>query len=153
MQGHRMSASAAKIRGMEASEKMKKLLFFFPAMILLPLFLFVSIPAKSQDQIEHAPTPEQCRADAAAWDIPEHLIFEHDAFEKLVNMHSDASARVLDARRAELAECEKTDRMHATRYSLGATAYVVAEMIRLGDFMHRHNRMDEFYKEDDQGKR
>jgi hypothetical protein len=148
-----MKTTAARIRGMEDSKTMKKLLFFLPAILVLPLFLLVSAPAKSQDQIEHAPTPEQCRADAAAWDIPEHFIFEHDAFEKLVTLHSDASARVLDARRGELAECEKTDKLHATRYSLGATAYVVAEMIRLGDFMHRHNLMDEFYKEDDQGKR
>jgi hypothetical protein len=104
-------------------------------------------------QIEHAPTPAQCRADAAAWDIPEHFIFDRDAFSNMVTQSSSESARTLDERRAELQLCEKTDRLHATRYSLGSTAYGVAEVIRMGDFMQRHNLMQQFYKEDDEGKR
>ncbi|MGC2333159.1 MAG: hypothetical protein WA581_17025 [Candidatus Acidiferrales bacterium] len=127
----------------------KRLLF--SALLFAPaLFLFLR---PMSGQLEHAPTPAQCRADAAAWDIPEHFIFERDAFSNMVTQHSNESARVLDARRAELEVCEKTDRLHATRYSIGGVAYTVAEMIRLGDFMHRHNLMQQFYKEDDAGQR
>ena len=130
---------------------LKRLLF--AVMLFLPVLFFLSRPMIGQDQLEHAPTPAQCRADAAAWDIPEHFIFDHDAFSNMVTQHSNESARILDARRAELQLCEKTDKLHATRYSLGGAAYAVAEMIRVGDFMHRHNLMQQFYKEDDAGQR
>ena len=138
----------------------KRLLF--SVVLFLPVIFLLSRPMVGQDQVEHAPTPAQCRADAAAWDIPEHFIFDHDAFSNMVTQHSNEAARVLDARRAELALCEKTDRLHATRYSLGSTAYGVAEVIRMGDFdlppnsarvRLRHNLMQQFYKEDDAGQR
>ncbi|HTZ75959.1 MAG TPA: hypothetical protein VMB47_18730 [Candidatus Aquilonibacter sp.] len=124
----------------------------FSVLLTVPLIFWFSRPARSA-QVEHAPTPEQCRADAAAWDIPEHFIFDRDAFSNMVTQHSNESAQILDARRDELQLCEKTDRLHATRYALGGTAYGVAELIRVGDFMRRHNLMQQFYREDDEGKR
>src|SRR5579864_4829291 len=124
--------------------------------LLLPLLLLFVVPVTGQ--VEHAPTPELCRADADAWSIPKWalLIPNDNEFRSLpsVMIHNQAvSAKILEARNAEFAQCEKTDSVQDVRYARAARAYAIAELARMGDFMERHNLTGQFYQEDEQGKR
>jgi hypothetical protein len=126
------------------------------ARLPLPLLLMLVVPMTAQ--IEHAPTPDQCRADADAWGIPKWSIFapNENEFAKLAGgmMHDHiVTAKALEARNAELAVCEKTDSPLSTRYAQGARAYSIAELARMADFMERHSLTGQFYQEDEQGKR
>jgi hypothetical protein len=123
---------------------------------LLPLFLLFVIPMTGQ--VEHAPTPEQCRADADAWGIPKSSVFvpnEHQ-FSILTGamMHDrTVTAETLEARIAEFGQCEKTDNVQAGRYAQASRAYAIGELGRMTDFMRRHNLTGQLYDEDEQGKR
>ena len=124
--------------------------------LLLPLFLLFVIPMTGQ--VEHAPTAEQCRADADVWGVPRSgiLIPNEDQFSNLagaVMPDQTVTAKTLEARIAELGQCVKTDSVQSVRYSQGSRAYATAELERMSDFMQRHNMTAQFYQEDDQGKR
>jgi hypothetical protein len=124
--------------------------------LLLPLFLLLVVPMTAQ--VEHAPTPEQCRADADAWGIPKWTVFNpnENQFAGLVGVmirNPSVSAKALEARNAEFGQCEKTDSVIAARYSQAARAYGIAELARMGAFMERHSLTAQFYQEDEQGKR
>lgn len=126
------------------------------ARLLLPLLFLFVVPMTAQ--IEHAPTPEQCRADADAWGVPKWalLVTNDNAFRSLPGtmIHNPTvSAKTLEARNAEFAQCEKTDSVQDVRYARAARAYAIAELARMGDFMQRHNLQGQFYQEDEQGKR
>jgi hypothetical protein len=123
---------------------------------LLPMLLLFIIPVTGQ--VEHATTPEQCRADADAWDIPTRsaLAPNEDAFRDLaifMVFKSPVPTKTMDARIAEFDECIKTDGNQANRYSQAGRAYTSAKLGRMASFMQRHNLMEQFYQEDDQGKR
>jgi hypothetical protein len=127
---------------------------------LLPLaFLFV-IPVTGQ--IEHAPTPQQCRADVNSWEVPNFNATswneeQFSNFVTLVMQDRSLTAKELDAREAELDQCLKTDKSLLTadpnRYIQAHRAYSIAELARMADYMKRHNLMAQFYDEDEQGKR
>jgi len=131
--------------------------------LLMPLVLFSVIPAATQ--VEHAPTPAQCRADANVWDLPNPdlstnpFLSDKDqvaAYATVVEADPNLSTKMLDARTAELSQCIKTDagflNMRA-RYFLANRAYALAELGRMANFMQRHNLLSQFYAEDEQGKR
>jgi hypothetical protein len=123
---------------------------------LLPLFLFLVAPVVGQ--VEHAPTPEQCKADADAWDVPKAspLFQNQDQFNALtarIMRNPNVTAKELNARNKELGECVKTDSTFAVRYAEANRAYALAELGRMADYMQRHNLMSQFYDEDGQGKR
>ena len=125
----------------------------FRSLVLLVLFV-----TPMAAQIEHAPTPEQCGADADAWDIPQaSILFQNqDKFNDLTMrmVHSPSvSAKKLNARNKELGQCVKTDSVSAMRYAEANRAYALAELGRMADFMRRHNLMSQFYEEDQAGKR
>jgi hypothetical protein len=124
--------------------------------LLLPLVLLFVAPITAQ--IEHAATPEQCRADADAWGIPKWamLVQNDNEFRNLPSAmvrNQAISAKVIEARNSEFATCEKTDSVQNTRYARAARAYSIAELARMGDFMERHNLRGQFYQEDEQGQR
>lgn len=124
--------------------------------MLLPLLFLFVVPMTGQ--VEHAPTPEQCRADADDWGIPKWSVFvpNENEFANLagVTMHDrTVTAKTLDARIAELGQCVKTDSALSVRYSQGSRGYAIAELARMADFMQRHNLTEQFYQEDNQGKR
>ena len=126
------------------------------ARLLLPLFLLFVIPMTGQ--VEHVPTPEQCRADADAWGVPKSTAFfsNENEFSKLAGamVHDrTVTAKTLEARIAQFGQCEKTDNALAGRYSQATRAYAIGELGRMGDFMGRHSLTGQFYEEDDQGKR
>jgi hypothetical protein len=127
------------------------------ARLLLPLFLLVVSPMAGSGQVEHAATPEQCRADADAWGIPQWSILmqNQNQFAALSNnmRNGTITAKVLEARNAEFAQCERTDSSFSGRYVQANRAYVIAELARMAGFMQRHNLMAQFYQDDEQGQR
>jgi hypothetical protein len=124
--------------------------------LLLPLLLLFVIPMTAQ--VEHAPTPEQCRADADSWSIPKWAVFvpNEAEFQNLANVmmrDRTVTSKSMDDRRAELVLCVKTDSIQANRYAQANRAYAIGEMGRMADFIQRHNLMPQFYQEDEQGQR
>jgi hypothetical protein len=124
--------------------------------LLWPLFLLFVAPMTAQ--IEHAPTPEQCRADADAWSVPKSTVLfpNENEFANLaatMTNNQTVSAKTLEARDTEFGQCEKTDSPFSVRYSQAARAYAIAELARMGHFMGRHSLTGQFYQEDEQGKR
>jgi hypothetical protein len=124
--------------------------------LLLPMLLLFVIPVTGQ--VEHATTPEQCRADSDAWDIPTWSVSvpNGDAFRDFaifMLFKSPVSAKTMDARMVEFDECLKTDSNQSGRYSQGSRAYTSAKLLRMAAFLQRHDLMAQFYQEDEQGKR
>ena len=130
------------------------------ARLLLPILLLFVVPVTGQ--VEHAPTPEQCRADVNAWDVPGFNPTNWNEKEftnfvtRVINDHS-LTAKELDAREAELDLCLKTDKWITvgvqTQYVQAHRAYSIAALARKADYMKRHNLMAQFYDEDEQCKR
>jgi hypothetical protein len=128
--------------------------------LLLPVFLFFVIPTTGQ--VEHAPTPEQCRADANAWGVPKATpTYQNDEqfaeYATRIMRDPNVTARELEARNKELNLCIKTDKgilaPPTEWYTQGSHAYALAELGRMANFVQRHNLMSQFYAEDEQGKR
>jgi len=124
------------------------------ARFLLPLFLLCAIPMTGQ--IEHAPTPAQCRADADSWGIPTWSPFgqneaQYDNYSLKTIKDRSVTAKVLEARIAQLGQCMKTDKVESarSRYSYSQRAYVIAELARMAEFMKRHGLQAQFYQEDE----
>lgn len=126
------------------------------ARLVLPLLLLFVIPVTAQ--VEHAPTPEQCRADADIWGILKStaLVPNDYQFRNLTRaiVHDPAvTARKLDARIDELSMCMRTDSVQSFRYEQGSRALTIAEMFRMAEFVSRHHLETQFYQEDEQGER
>jgi hypothetical protein len=98
-------------------------------------------------EIHHAPTAEQCKADATVW-FNQHLITP--------TVDDALSFRELSARESEMADCldvlepSSTERNHA--YEVG-TSYGLIIGKRETNFLKRHNLIQQFEKEDAQGAR
>lgn len=121
---------------------------------LLPLLLLIVIPMEGQ--VDRAPTPEQCRADADAWGIPTSSVFEtnEDQFSNLASSlmrDRTVTAKMLETRTTELEQC--AEGIESGRYAQANRAYTIAELVRMRNFMRRHNLMQQFYDEDAEGKR
>jgi hypothetical protein len=126
------------------------------ARFLLPLLCLFALPTAGQ--VEHAATPEQCRADSDSWSLPRAgiLVPNEDQFSNATNaiVHNlNVSAKTLEARVNELQQCIKTDSGQSTRYAEGSRAYAIALLLRISDFVQRNNLTQQFYQEDNQGKR
>jgi hypothetical protein len=109
-------------------------------------------------QIEHAATPDQCKADSDAWGIPTPALLTNT--EQKFALFSNATARdtsltanTLDARMKELSQCMRTDKLNSVRYAEANRAYAIAQLVRMASFMKRHNLTDQFHSEDEQGQR
>jgi hypothetical protein len=113
---------------------------------ILILALLTS-PAALGQEIHHAPTAEQCKADATVW-FNQHLITP--------TVDDALSFRELSARESEMADCldvlepSSTERNHA--YEVG-TSYGLIIGKRETNFLKRHNLIQQFEKEDAQGAR
>jgi len=88
------------------------------ARLLLPVLLL--LVSSMTAQVEHAPTPEQCRVDADAWGVPKWAVFapNENEFANLSGamMHDQTvSAKSLEARNAAFGQCEKTDNVQSSR--------------------------------------
>lgn len=114
----------------------------------LVLALLFVIPASNQ---QHAPTAEQCLADARIWS---HQAPDHAAA---------LPYQELNAREAEMQNChievfniDYMTKENATldfAYTSFSRKYLNEQRSRLVDFLARHKLDDEFSKEDSEGKR
>jgi hypothetical protein len=114
---------------------------------LRPLLLLV-IPCQSilAQEVKHAPTVEQCRADQKLW------------FSKLLELENSNSATAANVRfsdlshwQSEMLACTNVDQNFVDRYHATA-ARALAEMeTRLEVFLLRHDLAKKFTAEDVQG--
>ena len=111
-------------------------------LMLAVLFPFSGTKWMAQD-VEHAPTVAQCQADQRLWLAQ----LERDGGTDAV------SFRTLRLWGNEMTECADVDPPNSFRYlnTLSETAFV--QILRLQDFLVRHNITDQFYAEDEAGKR
>jgi len=109
--------------------------------IAATVLLFASL-AVSQE-IKHAPTVEQCRADQRLW------------LGKVENDPSVASVgyKELKSWGNEMLYCESVDPDYYNRYYNTDAEIAFVKLGRLIDFLDRHNLRDQFDAEDAAGKR
>src|SRR6266849_5085425 len=110
--------------------------------LLLPLLLLFVVPMTGQ--VEHAPTPEQCRADADVWGVPKANPLTQNDYQfrnltRAVARDEAISAKKLDARIDELSMCMITASVQSFRYEQGSRAYNIVLWFRKADFISRHN--------------
>lgn len=111
--------------------------------VTLCVFLLSLTPLFGQD---HAPTVEQCRADQRLW------LSQSDNPE-LIN---GLSYYQLNDRMGEMSECVAVDRDDLSRvllYSETASRFNLKQMVRLRNFVKRHELYGQFIAEDAAGKR
>jgi hypothetical protein len=97
--------------------------------------LLLTVPAAGQT---HAPTQEQCNADARVWGQ------KHDAEETLVDEHK--------LRLKELMSCIAAYPRNYDDYFVATSLSLVSMLARYGDFLKRHGSMPRFLDEDHAGK-
>jgi hypothetical protein len=106
------------------------------------LLLLITLSFGATPQ-QHAPTAEQCRADAAVW-------WEHSQPKGTM---SDVAFTELSARLSEMYDCMTVDKASSKTYN-DAFLMIHSEMgSRWGNFIRRHNLQQEFVKEDAAGMR
>src|SRR5579864_8611611 len=115
--------------------KKARLALLLAVWFVIPVAGEIGNVSPAASQIEHAPTPEQCRADADAWGIPTPvlLVNTEQQFNILASTTAgdrSLSANMLDARVKELSQCIRTDRPNSVRYSEANRAYIVAQLAR-----------------------
>src|SRR5215831_1922665 len=111
---------------------------------LRPLLLAViSFQSVHSQEVQHAPTVEQCRADQRLW------------FSRLEDEGSvkDVGYKELRSWGIEMGDCERVDPDFYIRYSNTGAEIAYAILMRLEHFLYRHNLRYQFYAEDAQGKR
>jgi hypothetical protein len=118
------------------------------ANILVPLLLLV-IPLHSihAQEVKHAPTVEQCRADQRLWSS------KLEQFSGQPDPIWSISFKELMKWERELIDCVQVDLERRNEYSNTAGEIDLERAGRLMRFLHRHNLYDQFIAEDAQGKR
>jgi len=116
-----------------------------------------SYPIRAQ---QHAPMPEQCRADLAVWYSPD---MENEFYKAETVRVTDGTPdrtetnRVLlpeiEARMHEMAECRNIDPAHSERYGSAFDFYEIVAGTRYYNFVLRHNLFEQLLSEDAEGKR
>ena len=134
------------------------LLLLLSVGFVIPVAGYIEHASPVAMQIEHAPTPEQCKADADAWGIPTASVLfpneaEFDRFSAATALNPNVTAKELEARMKQLSQCTRTDKTQDTRYAEANRAYAIASLLRFANFMKRHNLTEQFFAEDEQGKR
>jgi len=110
----------------------------------LALSLFVLVGTIGSQEVKHAPTVEQCRADQRLW------------LSKLEDFQSgglaDVSYRELTAWGEVMSECESVDPQNQDRYFNTISEIIAAKVVRLTAFLDRRRLWQQFLAEDAQGK-
>lgn len=120
--------------------------FEFGRAMLGFLFLFpVPVGSPQAQQVEHAPTVEQCRADQALWlsklEIPYHRGTD------------DVVVSTLHQWQSEMHDCEAVDPPNQFKYYNTRVEALSEESLRELTFIYRHNLYHQFVEEDAAGKR
>jgi hypothetical protein len=111
--------------------------------LAITILILATAPAFAQ-QIEHAPTVDQCQADQRLW-----LHRMEDTNDKL----NDVTAYTLLGWSKEMQACDAVDHANSFLY-LNTKAEIWAEKYkRLADFVDRHNLWEKFIEEDAAGQR
>ena len=93
---------------------------------------------------DHAPTVEQSRADQRLWITQ---LIENPEIVKSLTYDQ------LNDRMLEMANCDAVDRDREIVYVETAARFNMKQMVRLLDFVKRHELLDQFRAEDAAGKR
>lgn len=138
--------------------KKTRLALLLSVWVVIPVAVQTELAYPAAGQIEHAATPEQCRADSDAWGIPTPALLvnteqQFNQFATATALDRSVTANTLDARMKELSQCMRTDKVNSMRYSAANRAYAIAQLGRMGDFMKRHNLTSQFLAEDEKGER
>jgi hypothetical protein len=111
----------------------------------LLVLVLVSFNSLGSQEVRHAPTVEQCRADQKLW------------LSKLEEPGSTSLANVtfneLNGWGKEMSDCGKVDPEFHFRYYNTDGEATNEQVLRLEHFLDRHNLFDQFIAEDAQGKR
>jgi hypothetical protein len=109
------------------------------------LQLFFSVAAAEPlQEVEHAPTVVQCQADQALWSA---------TLERGQSANSDVTFRSLLAWHKEMDKCQVVDSANVEKYYTTVHLATAAMLLRQYHFLERHSLVDQFYAEDDAGKR
>jgi hypothetical protein len=111
----------------------------------LLVLVLVSFNSLGSQEVKHAPTVEQCRADQKLW--LSKLEEPNDAGT------SNVSFNELSAWGTEMGDCATVDPSLSSRYRNTETEAAYGRLTRLENFISRHKLIDQFIAEDLQGKR
>lgn len=106
------------------------------------LWVAVLVVAAVGQEVKHAPTVEQCRADQKLWMAK----LEGENGLKYV------SYKELRGWRSVMNDCEDVDSDLRDRYDHTGSEILAAKAMRLEDFIDRHGMWEKFIAEDEQGK-
>jgi len=107
----------------------------------LALMLAFLVGTSLAQEVKHAPTVEQCRADQKLW------------LSKVEDPSASESSRVLDGWGTEMIECLTVDPTFENRYYNTAAEIHSEQLSRVVNFLSRHNLYTQFLHEDQAGKR
>lgn len=105
--------------------------------VVLMLFMYLLVTASSAQQMKHAPTVEQCRADQRLW---------LDELENSPEILPDYTT--LTGWIREMFECKSVDPENRPRYYNVLGEIDAEKVIRLEKFLDRHGLYDKFIEED-----
>jgi hypothetical protein len=111
--------------------------------ILTGLGLLCSSAMGQLPQVKHAPTVEQCRADAALWFAP-----NGDVRQIIME-----PAGILNVKQKEMEDCIPVDPKNFEKYNVGLKAIEDVFYMRYKNFLDRHNLYQKFLDEDAAGER
>jgi hypothetical protein len=108
----------------------------------LLLLMVTPLQLVHSQEVHHAPTVEQCRADQRLWldKIEQHSM-------------TNVSYHELSAWEEEMVDCSKVDADFHFEYLNTISESDAEQLSRLESFIRRHNLMRQFYAGDAQGKR
>ncbi len=112
--------------------------------VVLTLFVGLLFAGKAQVQeVKHAPTIEQCRADQRLW------------LDKLENtsVPMPEDYRTLSGWISEMSQCKSVDPENQRRYYNVIWESQADKITRLEKFLDRHGLYDKFIEEDKAGKK
>jgi hypothetical protein len=112
----------------------------------LLVFILVSVTMVGSQNVKHAPTAEQCRADQRLWLSKLEQVGVPDPIDYI-------SFQELTEWLGEMGECKHVDPNHRNQYYNTEAEIESVRVIRLQTFLLLHGLMDKFYAEDAQGKR
>jgi hypothetical protein len=123
-----------QLRNLEGKGTMNKL--------WLLLLMVIPLQLVHAQQVHHAPTVEQCRADQRLW------------FSKLEDNSVPMSVSFMELSRwySEMRDCANVDPDSAARYQYTISEIIAEQADRYAHFIERHHLYGQFLAEDAQGK-
>jgi hypothetical protein len=119
--------------------------------LVVLVLIAVALQMPSRSQTKHAPLPEQCIADFNLW-------FATSSYAGIESL----GMSVLDQREAEMWDCASAakaalDEEHGVTYRMEmlglSNVYTEHKAHRMFDYLNRHGELQQFVKEDTEGKR